>query len=108
MRPASRPTSTVEFAPPRASAISAEGSFHGRVNPQRYEMEQLSAIVYEDRSQMLCVGYKDITDQEFWVRGHFPGMPWLVVSACAEAIHSANTREPTAPARQLKRQSSRP
>ena len=45
-----------------------------RFNMQRFEMEQLSAIVYEDVAQMICVGYKDVTDQEFWVRGHFPGI----------------------------------
>ena len=44
---------------------------------QRFEMEQLSAIVYEDAAQKICVGYKDVTDQEFWVRGHFPGMPLM-------------------------------
>ena len=27
--------------------------------------------------EMICVGYKDVTDQEFWVRGHFPGMPLM-------------------------------
>ncbi len=48
-----------------------------RLNMQRFEMEQLSAIVYEDVANMICVGYKDVTDQEFWVRGHFPGMPLM-------------------------------
>ena len=32
-----------------------------RVNPQRYEMEQLTAIVYDDRKSGICVGYKNIT-----------------------------------------------
>ena len=48
-----------------------------RFNMQRFEMEQLSAIVYEDVVQKICVGYKDITNDEFWVRGHFPGMPLM-------------------------------
>lgn len=48
-----------------------------RHNAQRFEMEQLSAIVHVDLSQKLCVGYKDVTDQEFWVRGHMPGMPLM-------------------------------
>ncbi len=48
-----------------------------RYNPQRFEMEQLTAIVYEDTQQHICVGYKDVTDQEFWVRGHMPGMPLM-------------------------------
>ena len=42
-----------------------------KYNPQRFEMEQLTAIVYEDPVRVACVGYKDVTDQEFWVRGHF-------------------------------------
>jgi len=48
-----------------------------RVNPQRYEMEQLTAIVYEDTEENVCVGYKDIPRDEFWVRGHMPGMPLM-------------------------------
>jgi len=48
-----------------------------RWNMQRFEMEQLTAIVYEDDSRGLCVGYKDVTHDEFWVRGHFPGVPLM-------------------------------
>jgi 3-hydroxyacyl-[acyl-carrier-protein] dehydratase len=48
-----------------------------RHNPQRFEMEQLSAIVYEDVQRGICVGYKDLTDGEFWIRGHMPGMPLM-------------------------------
>jgi 3-hydroxyacyl-[acyl-carrier-protein] dehydratase len=48
-----------------------------RVNPQRYEMEQLSAIVYIDAHRHIVAGYKDVTPQEFWVRGHMPDYPLL-------------------------------
>src|SRR5207302_3967727 len=48
-----------------------------RVNPQRFEMEQLSAIVHVDREQHLVVGYKDVSADEFWVRGHMPGYPLM-------------------------------
>lgn len=48
-----------------------------RWNKQRFEMEQLTAIVHEDDSRGLCVGYKDVTHDEFWVRGHFPGVPLM-------------------------------
>ena len=44
-------------------------------NPQRFEMEQLTAIVYMDEATMTCAGYKDIGEDEVWVRGHMPGMP---------------------------------
>ena len=46
-------------------------------NPQRYEMEQLTAVIYEDPVAHICVGYRDVTEQEFWVRGHMPGMPLM-------------------------------
>ena len=38
-----------------------------RVNPQRFEMEQLTAIVHVDPQQNLVVGYKDVRADEFWV-----------------------------------------
>jgi 3-hydroxyacyl-[acyl-carrier-protein] dehydratase len=43
--------------------------------PQRYAMEQLTAIVVDDVERHICVGYRDITENEFWVSGHMPGMP---------------------------------
>ena len=48
-----------------------------RHNPQRFEMEQLTAIVYDNFETKACAGYKDITANEFWVRGHMPGMPLM-------------------------------
>ena len=48
-----------------------------RYNPQRFEMEQLTAIVFDDFDRKICAGYKDITENEFWVRGHMPGMPLM-------------------------------
>ena len=48
-----------------------------RVNPQRFEMEQLTAIVHLDNEQHLIAGYKDVRPDEFWTRGHMPGYPLL-------------------------------
>lgn len=48
-----------------------------KVNPQRFEMEQLTAIVHVDQSQHLIVGYKQVTGDEFWARGHMPGFPLM-------------------------------
>jgi 3-hydroxyacyl-[acyl-carrier-protein] dehydratase len=48
-----------------------------RYNPQRYEMEQITAVVYENIEEKVCVGYKDVTTHEFWVRGHMPKMPLM-------------------------------
>lgn len=47
------------------------------INPQRFEMQQLTAIAHIDTSINLIVGYKDVTDDEFWVRGHMPGFPLM-------------------------------
>ena len=55
-------------------------------NPQRFEMEQLTAIIHEDPARNACVGYKDITDEEFWVRGHMPGMPLMPGVVMLEAV----------------------
>src|SRR5271168_3394791 len=48
-----------------------------RVNPQRFEMEQLTAIVYLDTEHHVIAGYKDVAADEFWVRGHMPDFPLL-------------------------------
>ena len=48
-----------------------------RVNPQRFEMEQLTAILHVDPEAHLIAGYKDVRPDEFWVRGHMPDYPLL-------------------------------
>ena len=45
--------------------------------PQRHEMEQVTAIVYDDAEKHICVGYKDVSPTEFCARGHMPGMPLM-------------------------------
>lgn len=47
------------------------------VIPHRYEMEQLSGIIKFDPEHQIIVGYKDVTQNEFWVRGHIPGRPLM-------------------------------
>jgi 3-hydroxyacyl-[acyl-carrier-protein] dehydratase len=47
------------------------------VNPQRYEFEMLSGIVHIDTTKHIVVGFKDLTQDEFWVKGHIPGHPML-------------------------------
>ncbi|MEZ6106289.1 MAG: 3-hydroxyacyl-ACP dehydratase FabZ family protein [Pirellulaceae bacterium] len=61
------------------------------VNLQRFEMQQLDAIVVEDLDRLVCVGYKDATPDEFWVRGHMPGMPLMPgVIMCEAAAQLAS------------------
>lgn len=48
-----------------------------KLNPQRFDMEQLDAIVYEDNENKIVAGYKDVRNDEFWVRGHMPDFPLL-------------------------------
>jgi len=58
------------------------------LNPHRYEMEQLSGVIHLDPAAREIVAYKDVRDQEFWVRGHIPGRPLfpgvLMIEAAAQ------------------------
>ncbi len=47
------------------------------VNPQRFEMQQLDGILWYDKDKRLILGYKDVTEDEFWTRGHIPGRPLM-------------------------------
>jgi len=49
----------------------------GKVNPQRFEMQQLDGILWYDKKRFLILGYKDVTEDEFWIRGHIPGRPLM-------------------------------
>ena len=43
--------------------------------PQRFEMEQLTAIHHFDRKNQVVVGSRMIGEDEWWARGHIPGRP---------------------------------
>ncbi|MCO8121747.1 beta-hydroxyacyl-ACP dehydratase [Stieleria sp. TO1_6] len=55
-------------------------------NPQRHEMEHLTGILYEDTGTLTCAGYKDVAHDEFWCRGHMPGMPVMPGVIQLEAV----------------------
>lgn len=48
-----------------------------RYNRQRYDMEQLTGILFEDPERCICVGYQDLKEDAFWTHGHMPGMPLM-------------------------------
>jgi 3-hydroxyacyl-[acyl-carrier-protein] dehydratase len=60
-----------------------------KVNPQQFEMQQLDGIIWFDKEKRLILGYKDVTESEFWVRGHIPGrplMPGVIMIECAAQL----------------------
>ena len=57
--------------------IYADADAIRKVNPHRYEFEMLTAVCLVDTTQHLVVGYKDVTEADFWVKGHMPGMPLM-------------------------------
>src|SRR5947209_12429840 len=57
--------------------VVADADAIRRVIPQRFEMEQLTAIILIDPDKQLIVGYKDVRADEFWVRGHIPDYPLM-------------------------------
>jgi 3-hydroxyacyl-[acyl-carrier-protein] dehydratase len=59
------------------SRVLADQEAIRRANPQRFEMEQLTAIVLLDPEKKLIIGYKDVSPDEFWVRGHMPDYPLM-------------------------------
>jgi 3-hydroxymyristoyl/3-hydroxydecanoyl-(acyl carrier protein) dehydratase len=55
-------------------------------NPQRHEMEHLTGILAENVAELSCAGYKDVSHDEFWIRGHMPGMPLMPAVIQLEAV----------------------
>lgn len=55
----------VEFSEIDFNRVVSDIEVIRRYNPQRFEMEQLTAIVFEDPPRGICVGYKDLKPDEF-------------------------------------------
>jgi len=60
------------------------------VIPHRYEFQQLGGIFFVDRQAVRLAGFRDVRDDEFWVRGHIPGRPIfpgvLMVETAAQLV----------------------
>jgi len=61
-----------------------------KLNPQRFEMQHLDGIIWYNKEKFLILGYKDVTEKEFWVRGHIPGRPLMpgviMIEAAAQLL----------------------
>jgi len=69
------PTRFFDLSELDLSKVEYDRQAIAEINPQSFEMSQLDGIIWHDLPKMLCLGYKDLTDHEFWVRGHIPGRP---------------------------------
>lgn len=62
-----------------------------KFNPQSFEMQQLDGVIWYDKEKFLVLGYKDITPNEFWVKGHIPDrpiMPGVIMIEAAAQLSS--------------------
>ncbi|MDR0338221.1 MAG: beta-hydroxyacyl-ACP dehydratase [Planctomycetaceae bacterium] len=62
-----------------------------RFNAHRFEMEQLTGILYENFEEKSAVGYLDTSEKSFWARGHMPNfslMPGVIMCESAAQLTS--------------------
>ncbi|TWT44042.1 3-hydroxyacyl-[acyl-carrier-protein] dehydratase FabZ [Phycisphaerae bacterium RAS1] len=45
------------------------------LNPQRFELQLLDAVVLLDDERGVFAGYHDLSPDAWWARGHIPGRP---------------------------------
>ena len=57
------------------SKVDTDSEGVRKVNPHRFEFQQLHGIIFVDRKEDIIAGFRDVRNDEFWVRGHIPGRP---------------------------------
>ncbi len=96
-----RPDAIIDLATVDFTRVVAGKEALLAANPQRFEMEQIDAVVRLDLEGKVIVGYKDVRADEFWTRGHMPGYPLfpgvLMCEAAAQLvayyIHASGLKE---------------
>lgn len=63
---------------PDLATLNYDQPLHGideirAANPQRFEFEMLTGIVYLDPAAHIIVGFKNTSADDWWARGHVPG-----------------------------------
>lgn len=76
----------------------------GRINPHRFEMALLDYVVWHEADFTRGVGLKVVREDEFWVKGHFPGRPMypgvLMIETAAQLasfLYNSRFTEPKLP-----------
>ena len=62
-----------------------------QIIPHRFEFKQLDGVFFIDDQAHVMGGFRDIRDDEFWVRGHIPGrpvFPGVLMIECAAQLLS--------------------
>ena len=82
-------SSLVNFEDFDQNTVLVDSDAIANVNPHRHELALLDGIFYS--TEECAVGFKDITEDMFWVRGHFPNrplMPGVLICECAAQLSS--------------------
>lgn len=65
----------VDFSKFDQSVLVADLDVVLDINPHRHEMRLLDGVFYQDDE--VAVGFRDVSEDDFWVRGHFPDRPLM-------------------------------
>lgn len=81
------PTFIFDLSPYDLSRVLYDREGIRQFIPHRYEFEMLDGVIHCDSKRMIA--YKDVREDEFWVRGHIPGRPLMpgvfMIEASAQA-----------------------